>query len=129
LLGTFSLFLLDRVGALPGLIRVGQPVVVGFLGLPREAAEAFLIGFLRRDFAATRLFDMSRGAGLTTIQLVVSMVTITLFIPCIANVFVIIKERGLKTALAMAALIFPLAVLVGGVVRYCMLALGLWGSV
>ena len=49
---------------------------------------------LRRDFAATRLFDMSRAGALDTVQLVVAMVTITLFIPCIANVFVIAKERG-----------------------------------
>ena len=42
----------------------GEPVVTGVLGLPAEASAAFLIGFLRRDFAATRLFDMSRGGGL-----------------------------------------------------------------
>ncbi len=56
---------------------------------------------------------MSRGGGLDTTQLVVSMVTITLFIPCIANVFMIAKERGWKTAAAMVAFIFPLAFGVG----------------
>jgi ferrous iron transport protein B len=128
LLGTFSLFVLDRVGGLPGLIRLGEPIVVGLLGLPRQAAEAFLIGFLRRDFAATRLFDMARsGAGLTTIQLVVSMVTITLFIPCIANVFIIIKERGLRVALAIVAIVFPLAFAVGALVRWLMVWVGAWG--
>jgi ferrous iron transport protein B len=127
LLGTLTLFLLDRIGALPGLIRLSEPIVSGFLGLPRESAEAFLVGFLRRDFAATRLFDMSRSSGLSTIQLVVSMVTITLFIPCIANVFMIVKERGLKTAAMMVALVFPLAVLVGGLVRWLMVTIGLWG--
>ena len=128
LVGTFLLFVLDRVGALPGLIRIGEPIVVGLLGLPREAAEAFLIGFLRRDFAATRLFDMARGvAGLTTIQLVVSMVTITLFIPCIANVFIIVKERGWRVAAAITAFVFPLAFAVGGLVRWAMVAAGTWG--
>ena len=53
---------------------------------------------------------MSRGGGLDTVQIVVAMVTITLFIPCIANVFMIAKERGWTTATAMAAFIFPLAV-------------------
>ena len=86
------------------------------------------IGFLRRDFAATRLFDMSRGGGLDVVQLVVAMVTITLFIPCIANVFMIAKERGWRTAGAMAAFIFPLAVAVGGVVRVLMVALGFGGA-
>jgi ferrous iron transport protein B len=53
------------------------------------------------------------------------MVTITLFIPCIANVFMIAKERGWKTAAAMAAFIFPLAFAVGGLVRVLMTATGL----
>ena len=124
LVGTLVLFLLDRLHLLEVVIRAGRPLVTGVLGLPPEASAAFLIGFLRRDFAATRLFDMSRSGGLDTTQLVVAMVTITLFIPCIANVFMIGKERGWKTAVAMAAFIFPLAFAMGGVVRVLMHALG-----
>ncbi len=125
LVGTFVLFLLERLRLLDGIIRFGEPVVTGILGLPAEASAAFLIGFLRRDFAATRLFDMSRGGGLDAVQIVVAMVTITLFIPCIANVFMIAKERGWRTAAAMAAFIFPLAFATGGLVRVFMRATGL----
>jgi ferrous iron transport protein B len=128
LVGTFALFALDRAKLLDGIIRAGEPVVKGVLGLPAEASAAFLIGFLRRDFAATRLFDMSRGGGLDVAQLVVAMVTITLFIPCIANVFVIAKERGIRTAAAIAAFIFPLAFAVGGLVRIVMVGLGYAGA-
>jgi ferrous iron transport protein B len=117
LLGTALLFTLDRLGLLAVLVRAGEPVVTGWLGLPREAAEAFLVGFLRRDYAATSLFDLSRRQGLDEVQTLVSMVTITLFIPCIANVFIIVKEHGAKTALAVVAFVFPFAILVGGVVR------------
>jgi ferrous iron transport protein B len=125
LVGTFVLFVLDRLNLLGVIIRAGEPLVKGVLGLPAEASAAFLIGFLRRDFAATRLFDMSRHGNLDVVQLVVSMVTITLFIPCIANVFIIAKERGWRTAAAMAAFIFPLAFAVGGLVRVFMVATGL----
>ncbi len=128
LVGTLVLFALDRLRLLATVTRLGEPVVTGLLGLPAEASAAFLIGFLRRDFAATRLFDMSRGGGLDVVQLVVSMVTITLFIPCIANVFMIAKERGWRTAVAMAALIFPLAVAAGAVVRVLMVAMGFGGA-
>jgi ferrous iron transport protein B len=128
LAGTFVLFVLDRLKLLGVIIRAGEPLVKGVLGLPAEASAAFLIGFLRRDFAATRLFDMSRHGSLDVVQLVVSMVTITLFIPCIANVFIIAKERGWKTAAAMAAFIFPLAFAVGGLVRVLMVATGLGGA-
>jgi ferrous iron transport protein B len=123
LVGTLVLFLLDRLKLLSVIIRAGEPLVTGVLGLPADASAAFLIGFLRRDFAATRLFDMSRHGALDTTQLVVSMVTITLFIPCIANIFIIAKERGWRTAAAMAAFIFPLAFGVGGLVRVFMQAL------
>ena len=69
---------------------------------------------------------MARDHGLDTVQLVTAMVTITLFIPCIANVFIIAKERGAKTALAMAAFIFPFAFAIGGLVRLVMRGLGFW---
>jgi ferrous iron transport protein B len=128
LVGTFLLFVLDRLRLLDGITRAGEPIVTGVLGLPAEASAAFLIGFLRRDFAATRLFDMSRGGGLDVVQLVVAMVTITLFIPCVANVFMIAKERGWRTAVAMAAFIFPLAFAAGGLVRVFMLAAGFGGA-
>jgi ferrous iron transport protein B len=127
LVGTLVLFALDRLRLLDVVTRLGEPVVTGVLGLPAEASAAFLIGFLRRDFAATRLFDLSRGGGLDVVQLVVAMVTITLFIPCIANVFMIAKERGWRTAGAMAAFIFPLAFAVGGLVRVFMYAAGFGG--
>ena len=125
-LGTLILFGLERLDLLRVVIRAGQPLVAGVLGLPPQASEAFLIGFLRRDYAATRLFDMSRSGGLDTVQLVTAMVTVTLFIPCVANVFIIAKERGTKTALAMAGFIFPFAFAVGGLVRLLMRGLGSW---
>ena len=53
-------------------------------------------------------------------QLIVSLVVITLFVPCLANFFVMIKERGAKTAFLMLAFILPFAFLVGGILRYAM---------
>lgn len=124
LLGTALLFVLDAVGALPGLIALGEPLVVGWLGLPAEASAAFLIGFLRRDFGATGLFALQSAGALAPAQVVVALVTLTLFIPCIASVFMIAKERGWRTAAGMVALVFPLAFFVGGLLR---LALSLVG--
>lgn len=124
LAGTALLFVLDKVGALPGLIRAAEPVVVEWLGLPAETASAFLLGFLRRDFGATGLFVAAGDGLLTGAQIVVAMVTITLFIPCVASVLMIGKERGWRTAAAMAALVFPLAFVVGGVLQRILGAAG-----
>ncbi len=127
LAGTALLFALDKTRALPALIDAMKPIVSGWLGLPAAASTAFLVGFLRRDFGATGLFVMQSHGQLTPEQVVVAMVTITLFIPCVASVFMIARERGVRTAAAMTALIFPLAFLVGGVLHWALLGIG-WGG-
>jgi ferrous iron transport protein B len=116
-LGTLILFLLDYFGLLARLETALAPVVTGLVGLPKEVTGPFLIGFLRRDYGAAGLFVLARDGVLDPIQTVVSLVIITLFVPCIANFFVIIKERGWKTALAISGFIFPFAFLVGGVLN------------
>jgi ferrous iron transport protein B len=116
-LGTLLLFLADRVHLLGFVERLARPIVSGWLGLPGETAEAFVAGFLRRDFGAAGLFRLARDGALDPIQIVVAMVTITLFIPCVANFFMIVKERGWKTALAIAAFIFPFTLAVGGLLN------------
>ena len=123
-IGTLILFVADRMGWLLYMQKVAEPVVVGALNLPPKTTEAFLIGFLRRDYGAAGLFDMSRAGLLTPLQVVVSLVTITLFIPCLANFLVIIKEQGAKVAAGMAAFIFPFAVIVGAAVNFASRALG-----
>ena len=125
LLGTFILFVADRMGWLVTVRRLAEPVVVGMLDLPPKTAEAFLIGFLRRDYGAAGLFEMARAGMLTNLQVVVSLVTITLFIPCLANFLVIIKEQGTKIAAGMALFIFPFAILIGAAVNLAARMLGI----
>ncbi len=115
LIGAAVMFALDLFGVLDWLAKVMEPLVVHWLGLPAEASAAFLMGFLRRDFGATGLFVMEAQGLLSPMQVVVSMVTITLFIPCVASVLIIAKEHGRRTATGMVLLIFPLAFLVAGV--------------
>ncbi len=74
--------------------------VMASIGLPREAAVAFIFGFFRRDFGAAGLYDLQIKGLLNPRQLTVAAVTLTLFIPCIAQFLIIKKERGLKVALA-----------------------------
>ena len=117
MLGTVILFALDQLGALTWLEIALRPLIVDWLGLPAQATESFLIGFLRRDYGAAGFFLMARQGLLSSNQTLVALVTITLFVPCIANFFVMVKERGLRTALAITAFIFPFAFAVGGVLN------------
>ena len=121
LLGTFIMYALDKTGALPAIIEAGEPLVTGWLGLPKEASAAFVMGFLRRDFGATGLFAMAHS--LSPIQAVVGMITITLFIPCFASLMMMVKEQGAKTALLMVGLIVPFAFFIGGLFNIALRAL------
>ena len=124
LLGTGLLFVLDKLGVLPWLIRAGEPLVTGWLGLPAQASAALLVGFLRRDFGAAGFFAMQSAGVLSPAQVLVAMVTLTLFIPCVASSIMVARERGWRTAVAMAALVFPLAFGVGGLFNRLLLVVG-----
>jgi ferrous iron transport protein B len=124
LLGTLILYVADACGALAVVERAVAPVVRGVLGLPEQTASVFILGFLRRDFGAAGLFHMVDAGQLDAVNVVVALVTITLFIPCIANFFMIVKEKSWGAALAIAAFIFPFAVLVGGALNALLRAVG-----
>ena len=127
MLGTFALFIADKLGLLDAAVRATEPVIVGFLSLPSEATVAFIMGFLRRDYGAAGLYKLFEAGKLDPTQVIVSMVVVTLFVPCIANFFVVIKEFGVKKALGMTAFIFPFAILVGGVVNFILRAVNYSG--
>jgi ferrous iron transport protein B len=95
----------------------GLTYVMSWIGLPSEAAVAFLFGFFRRDYGAAGLFDLQNAGALTGNQLAVAAITLTLFVPCVAQFLIMKKERGLKTAAAIGLFIFPFAFLVGGVLN------------
>jgi ferrous iron transport protein B len=125
ILGTLILFVLHKTKVLIFLERLATPLIVHFLGLPAKVTEAFIIGFLRRDYGAAGLFVLAKEGQLNFHQILVSLVTITLFIPCIAQFFMMIKERGLKKTLWMSAVIFPIAFGVGGVLNFLLKWIGI----
>jgi len=118
ILGTLILFTLHQTNLLIFLEQATTPLVVYFLGLPPKVTEAFIIGFLRRDYGAAGLFILAKEGQLSPHQILVSLVTITLFIPCVAQFFMMIKERGLEKALWLTAVIFPIAFGAGGLINF-----------
>jgi ferrous iron transport protein B len=118
ILGTLILFVLDKSHILGWIEAAASPLVVKFLGLPQQATAAFIMGFLRRDYGAAGLFELSKQGLMNEDQVIVSIVTLTLFVPCLASFFMIIKERGMKTSLLMFGLITAFALLVGGGIHF-----------
>ncbi|MES0488606.1 MAG: ferrous iron transport protein B [Leptospirales bacterium] len=118
ILGTFLLFLLDTLQILPLLNEWLKPITVHALGLPAESAKGFILGFLRRDFGAAGFLVMMEDGLLNSRQALVSLVVITLFVPCVANLLMMIKERGFKTAMAIVFFIIPFSFLIGTILNY-----------
>ena len=112
-------------GKLTGLFELvisGLEPIVRFVGLPNETTSAFLYGFFRRDYGVAGLYDVQ--GVLTGIQLVVAATILTLFLPCIAQLSIMIKERGWKTTIAMVLFIVPFAFFVGFILNLILTTLG-----
>jgi ferrous iron transport protein B len=117
LLGTLILFLFDKFQILLGIEKLAAPVVHGFLGLPKAVTESFLIGFLRRDYGAAGLLVLEQQGLLSLPQVIVSAVAITLFIPCIAQFMVTIKEQGLKIGMIIFGAVMSYALIFSGILN------------
>ena len=115
--GALGVGIMQVTGMLTVWQNILAPLTTGWLQLPREAATAFVMGMVRRDFGAAGLYDLH----LSSDQVVVALVTITLFTPCIASLMVMLKERGLKEASIVWTGTWVVAFLVGGVLSQILL--------
>jgi len=101
---------LDLVGIFQLIIKLFNPIIQA-IGLPTSTTQSFILGFFRRDFGAAGILKIRDT--LTGVQLLVASVTLTLFVPCIAQFIVMIKERGVKVAVGIAILSIVLAFTAG----------------
>jgi len=99
-LASILIWLGEMTGFFATLVQATAPVVQA-IGLPEQAAVVFLFGFFRRDYGAAGLYDLYTAGQFDGVQLVVATVTLTLFVPCIAQFIVAIKERGARVAFGM----------------------------
>ncbi len=128
----FPLFLfaslLIWVGQITGLFQWlvrGLTPLVHAMGLPDQAAVAFLFGFFRRDYGAAGLYDLHKVGALDGNQLVVSAITLTLFLPCVAQLLIMKKERGGLFALTSALGITVIALTMGMLVHLVLQGTGI----
>ena len=108
------------IGQITGIFYFAVRILehpVRWLGLPKEAAVAFLFGFFRRDYGAAGLYDLKKVGLLAGNQLVVACITLTLFLPCIAQLLMNIKERGMRTGIAISAFVLFFSFSIGYLVN------------
>lgn len=125
------LFLLISViiwaGNLTGLFDVvvrGMTPLVTAMGLPAETAHSLFFGFFRRDYGAAGFLDLQRAGGMSQRQSFVAILVISLLLPCVAQLFIMKKERGWKFATATAAAVVSVALVVGVAANFIILKTG-----
>ena len=122
LLGAFVLFVLDET-SLMNLLEAGlRPIVVDFLQLPINFSEAMVMSLARSEAGAVLIMDMAAKGELSTNQIIVAIIVITLFIPCISNVMAIIKELKIKKAMVVILVITIASILIGGFINFLLTA-------
>jgi ferrous iron transport protein B len=97
---------------------------VNAIGLPDQLAQVFLFGFFRRDYGAAGLYDMDKSGLLSLRQIVVVSVVLTLFLPCIAQFVMNIKERGWKFGLGIAGFVLAFSFSLGYILNQTLLFMG-----
>jgi len=100
-----------------------SPIVQGVLGLPKDLGVTLVFGFLRKELS---LIMMLQALGvsyqdLMTIisreQLMVFVVFMNFFVPCLSTVAILWKELGRKEALISVALNTSVALVISFLVR------------
>jgi ferrous iron transport protein B len=66
----------------------------------------------------------AHSGQLTGVQAVVALTVMTLFVPCVANFLMMVRERGLKTGLAILGVVTPVAIFTGAGLNYVLHAFG-----
>lgn len=113
-LGAALITILKKSGLLDFITKLAAPVTVNLLGLPAQTATAFVMGVIRRDFGAAGLTAIT----LSPAQVTVSLITLTLFVPCIAAMMIMVKERNLKEAIYIWFGSWLIAFIAGGIVNF-----------
>jgi ferrous iron transport protein B len=117
LLGVFAVNVLKISGVLDAFSDAVSPVMAGLFGLPREAAIALIMGFLRKDFAVGMLAPIA----MTPMQLTVASTLLVTYAPCLATLTVLYRELGFSDFLRSMAVMLAATAATGVVLKALLL--------
>lgn len=113
LMGILCVDMMQLAGITAWLTRILRTPVEWALGLPADVTPLLLLGFLRKDVSIALLepFHLAPQA------LVVACVFMSMYLPCIATFFVMLRENGWKDTLRVVGLTLVLATVTAVVLR------------
>lgn len=105
--------LLHTTGILKVIGDIFSPLIKGVFGLPERVVSALIIGTIRKDAAIALL----EPANLNNYQMVIAVIVLTLYFPCVATFTVLLKELGVKDTLKAVAVMFAVTIVTGGLLN------------
>ena len=113
LVGILFVDVMQLSGVTAWLTKILRAPVEWALGLPPDATPLLLLGFLRKDVSIALLepFNLPPQA------LVVACVFMSMYMPCIATFFVMLRESGWKDTLRVVALTLVFSTLTAVILR------------
>lgn len=106
--GVLLMNILDTIHVLSFITDLMKQPVGRLMGLPPEIAPVMLLNFLRKDASVALLVPLN----LTAYQFIIAGVFLVLSTPCVASLFTMIRELGMRTALKIIGVIFLTAIAV-----------------
>ncbi|MBF0097060.1 MAG: ferrous iron transporter B [Magnetococcales bacterium] len=118
MVAALTMFVMEKSGLLQVIKQLLHPLITGFLSLPDKTTEVFILVLARREVGAVYFKQMVESGEIDYVQIVTGLIVITLFIPCVSNTMVMLKEYGVRWAVSTNLAIIAIAVLVGGAVNH-----------
>lgn len=105
---------LKETGLLELIAVYLEPIVSGWLGLPKDAVVALILGVVRREMAVAPLLAIE---GLTALQAFVGGTVALLYLPCLSVFGILAKEFNARFAVAIGLATTTTAFLVAGIIN------------
>lgn len=123
-IASLIIWMLKAIGAFEYAVdKMATPLAA--MGLPASSAKAFIFGFFRRDYGAAGLYDLHKSGAFTNNQLLIAVTVLTLFLPCITQFLITIKERGWKIGFGISIFVLCFAFVTGIALNFSLVALGI----
>lgn len=93
LLGCFIVSVMLFTGVFAFICEAMQPYTADFLALPPEASSVLLLGLIKRDLSATAMLTIVRMGSFSQAEIVVCLIMLTFFVPCMASLAVLLRRE------------------------------------
>ncbi len=114
--GGIGIALLDYYNGFMKLRQWFAPITTELLRIPENAANLFVMSIIKRDLGAAGFYSMVTNGSFTQKEILITLIVLTLFVPCFASQMILFKQGKALTATLIWIGSFLIAFSVGGLV-------------